>query len=104
MAPSTANVEPHRGIPPAAADAVLKVSAPLPKDVGEVRGIDFDHYKSKDITVRQLVADMGSMGFQASAVSEAARIINGMVGIRSEYSFNGKRLKYGAAAGQRCAG
>lgn len=104
MAPSTASVEAHRGVPSAAADAVLKVSAPLPKDVREVRGIDFDDYKGKDITVGQLVADMGSMGFQASAVSEAARIINGMVGTRSDYGLNGRRLKYGAAAVQRCAG
>ena len=90
MAPSTASVEAHRSVPLAAADAVLKVSAPLPKDMREVRGIDFDDYKGKDITVGQLVADMGSMGFQASAVSEAARIINGMVRTRSNYGLNWK--------------
>lgn len=104
MAPAKGSGEAHRSVPLAAADAVLKISAPLPKDVQEVRGIDFDNYKGKDVTVRQLVADMGVMGFQASAVSEAARIINGMVGSRSDYGLNRSWLNCRVEAVQRYPG
>ena len=83
MAPATIDSKAHRSVPSSAADAIHKASAPLPKDSHEVRGIEFDDFKGKDITVSQLVAGMTRMGFQASAVSDAVRIIKGMVGVGS---------------------
>lgn len=44
-----------------------------------VKGIDFDDYQGRDITVNELVAGMADMGFQASAVGDAVRIIDDMV-------------------------
>lgn len=67
-------------IPSAATDAVLKPSAPMPQGVEQVRGIEFNDYRNHPITAEELVAGMASMGFQASAVAEAVRIINDMVG------------------------
>lgn len=67
-------------IPSAATDAVLKPSAPMPQEVEKVRGIEFNNYRDHPITAEELVAGMGPMGFQASAVAEAVRIINDMVG------------------------
>ncbi|MCJ1442117.1 MAG: Deoxyhypusine synthase [Stictis urceolatum] len=64
--------------PSIAADAVLKESDPVPNGMVEVNGIDFNKYDDCDIPVHELVSAMGNMGFQASAVSEASRIINDM--------------------------
>ncbi|MCJ1254825.1 Deoxyhypusine synthase [Lignoscripta atroalba] len=64
--------------PSAATDAVLKPSDPLPDGMREVEGIDFNKHQGRDITVSELVAGMANMGFQASAVGEAVRIINDM--------------------------
>ena len=72
--------EGHGPLPTAAANAVLKASNPVPKGTREVRGIDFDDYAGRNITVEEMVAGMAGMGFQASAVSEAVRIIDDMVG------------------------
>ena len=65
--------------PTLATDAVLKPSAPVPDGLREVGGIDFDDYKGRDITILELLAGMRYMGFQASAVADATRIINDMV-------------------------
>src|SRR4051794_25861407 len=59
--------------------AVLKPSDPVPNNAQQVDGIDFNQYVGRDITVAEMVSDMANMGFQASAVNEAVRIINGMV-------------------------
>ncbi|KAI9800462.1 MAG: Deoxyhypusine synthase [Piccolia ochrophora] len=64
--------------PSGATDAVLKPSATVPPDAQRVSGIDFDQHTGTRITVEDLVAGMSNMGFQASAVSEACRIINDM--------------------------
>ena len=65
--------------PSLSTDAVLKPSAPVPKGVQEVSGVDFNNYKDRDITVAELVSQMTTTGFQASAVTDAVRIINDMV-------------------------
>ena len=65
--------------PSLSTDAVLKASAPVPKGVQEVSGVDFNNYKDRDITVAELVSQMTTTGFQASAISDAVRIINDMV-------------------------
>ncbi|KAL6720249.1 Deoxyhypusine synthase [Lecanora helva] len=62
-------------------EAVFKPSAPIPENVPEVSGVEFNHYhsKGKDMTVAEMVSNMANMGFQASAVADAARIINDMI-------------------------
>ena len=65
--------------PNAAVGAVLTPSDAVPEGTPQVRGIEFDAFRNRDITVRELVAGMASMGFQASAVADAVRIINDMV-------------------------
>ena len=58
--------------------AVLKPSAPVPSTAHQVQGIEFNEFKDRDMTVAELVSGMDGMGFQASAVAEAADIINEM--------------------------
>jgi deoxyhypusine synthase len=82
-----ANGEKHGSLPASAADAVLKASAPVPENLAKVRGIEFDDFEGRDITVAEMVSGMAGMGFQASAVSEAVRIINDMVGCWSSIQF-----------------
>ena len=65
--------------PTTATSAVLKPSEPVSSDMPKVEGIDFDKHAEKELTVSELLAGMTNMGFQASAVSEAARIIDDMV-------------------------
>jgi deoxyhypusine synthase len=66
--------------PPASAtEAVLVPSAPVPEGTRLVRGIDFNQFAGRNITVAEILSQMASMGFQATAVAEAVRIINDMV-------------------------
>lgn len=65
--------------PAVAADAVLRISDPVPDGMQKVKGLEFDDFRERDMTVTELVAGMARMGFQASAVADAVRIINDMV-------------------------
>lgn len=65
--------------PTIAADAVLKPSDPVPEGMQQVSGLEFDDFRERDMTVTEMVAGMATMGFQASAVADAVRIINDMV-------------------------
>lgn len=65
--------------PSTATDAVLVASDPVPAGSQQVRGLEFDRPDGSDITVAELVDSMAGMGFQASAVGDAVRIINEMV-------------------------
>lgn len=65
--------------PDKAKDAVFVPSDPVPEGVIPVRGIDFNLHKDEDISVVDLVDRMSNMGFQASALGDAVRIINEMV-------------------------
>ncbi|KAL9020078.1 MAG: hypothetical protein Q9185_002692 [Variospora sp. 1 TL-2023] len=64
--------------PDAATHAVLKPSAPVDADTRIVRGLEFNDFASKALTVEDLVESMSGMGFQATAVAEAVRIVNDM--------------------------
>ena len=66
--------------PQSATAAVLMPSESLPAGSKEVHGIDFNKFRDREITVHDLVNGMTNMGFQASALGDAVRIINGMVG------------------------
>ncbi|RYP04932.1 hypothetical protein DL764_004144 [Monosporascus ibericus] len=66
-------------LPPSqATDAVLVPSAELPQGAQKVEEIDFNDFKGRPITVDDMVQGMRHMGFQASSMGEAVRIINDM--------------------------
>lgn len=69
--------------PMGATDAVLKPSDPVPEDATPVKGIEFNDYAGRSITVDELLAGYTTMGFQASSVGQAVKIINEMVGVAS---------------------
>lgn len=69
--------------PSGATDAVLKASDPVPEDAVPVIGLDFDEHKSRDISVAEMVGNMTNMGFQATSVGKAAKIINDMVCVQT---------------------
>ncbi|OIW27662.1 Deoxyhypusine synthase [Coniochaeta ligniaria NRRL 30616] len=65
--------------PPAAAtDAVLVKSVEMPKEAQKVEELDFNKFKGRPITAEDLYNGMKHMGFQATSVGEAIRIINDM--------------------------
>ncbi|CAD6575472.1 MAG: Deoxyhypusine synthase [Alectoria sarmentosa] len=78
MTPTIANGQSNSQAPTLSTDAVLKPSAPVPHGVQQVSGIEFNDYADRDITVAEMVSNMTNMGFQASAVADAVRIINDM--------------------------
>ena len=65
--------------PADAKDAVFMTSDPVSEGAIPVQGIDFDRHKENGISVVDLVDGMSNMGFQASALGDAVRIINEMV-------------------------
>ncbi|KAL8720644.1 MAG: hypothetical protein Q9225_002514 [Loekoesia sp. 1 TL-2023] len=78
MAQEPRNDVPTSHAPNVATDAVLKPSAPVAAGVRVVKGLEFNQYKDKALTVEELVDNMAGIGFQATAVSEAVRIVNDM--------------------------
>lgn len=67
------------GQPPAAAtDAVLVKSVEMPKGAQKVEELDFNKFKGRPITAEDLYEGMKHMGFQATSIGEAIRIINDM--------------------------
>lgn len=81
MADNSKNDALNPQVPSLSTDAVLKPSDPVPEGVPAVSGVDFNEYKDRDITVAELVSQMTTTGFQASAVADAVRIINDMVSL-----------------------
>ena len=71
--------------------AVLKPSDPVPEDARTVKGVEFDDHRDAPITVEEMVAGMASMGFQASAVADAVRVVDDMVG---EFCFDLLELSF----------
>lgn len=68
------------GLPPSAAtEAVLVKSVEMPEGSQKVEELDFNKFKGRPITVDDLYQGMKHMGFQASSMCEAVRIINEMV-------------------------
>jgi len=68
------------GQPPAAATAaVLVQSEEMPDNAQRVEELDFNKLKGRPITVDDLLQGMKHMGFQATSMAEAIRIINEMV-------------------------
>ena len=69
---------PSQAAPSGVADAVLKPSDPVPEGAIPVQGLDFNNYVDRNVTVAELVDSMTTMGFQASSIGKAAKIVNGM--------------------------
>ncbi|TID19610.1 deoxyhypusine synthase [Venturia nashicola] len=64
--------------PSKATDAVLKPSDFSTADATEVAGIDFNSHLHRNVTVAELVDKMSTMGFQATSVGEAVKLVNKM--------------------------
>ncbi|KAG7294420.1 Deoxyhypusine synthase [Staphylotrichum longicolle] len=64
--------------PSAATEAVLVKSVEMPEGSQKVEELDFNKFKGRPITVDDLFQGMKHMGFQASSMCEAVRIINEM--------------------------
>lgn len=65
-------------VPNSVTDAVL-VKGQMPEGSQKVEELDFNQFAGQEMTVDNLLSGMKHMGFQASAVGEAVRIINDMV-------------------------
>lgn len=65
--------------PTGATNAVLMPSDPVPDGAVPVKGIEFDDYQGRNMTVPELLNGMAQMGFQASSIGQAAQIVDGMV-------------------------
>jgi deoxyhypusine synthase len=59
--------------------AVLKQSIEMPLGAQKVEELNFDDFAGRSITVEDLISGTSNMGFQASSIGEAVRIINEMV-------------------------
>lgn len=67
------------GAPPSSVtDAVLVRSNEMPAGSQKVEELDFNAFTGRSITVDDLISGMNNMGFQASSIGEAVRIINDM--------------------------
>ncbi|ROW00698.1 hypothetical protein VSDG_03284 [Cytospora chrysosperma] len=64
--------------PSTAKDAVLVRSEEMPEGSQKVEELDFDKLRGRPITVDDLYQGMRHMGFQASSMCDAVRIINDM--------------------------
>jgi deoxyhypusine synthase len=74
------NTNSEKGVPPSSVtDAVLVPSNEMPEGSQKVEELDFNKFTGRDITVEDLISGMNNMGFQASSIGEAVRIINDMV-------------------------
>ncbi|TKX25979.1 deoxyhypusine synthase [Elsinoe australis] len=88
--------EPVNGVAPAAAtQAVLKPSDPPPEDAAPVVGIDFDKHAGGNISVADMVTGMETMGFQATSVGQAAKVINDMKSWRDPETGSGTTIFLG---------
>lgn len=72
--------------PSGATGAVLKSSDPVPESAVPVKGLDFDAFADRNITVAELVENLASVGFQATSIGQAVDIVNGMVRIFAHFS------------------
>ncbi|TVY80815.1 Deoxyhypusine synthase, partial [Lachnellula suecica] len=65
-------------VPTSVTDAVLVQSVEMPAGSQKVEELDFNKFARRAITVDDLIGGMNNMGFQASSIGEAVRIINDM--------------------------
>lgn len=72
--------KPMSGVPTTVTEAVFKPSEPMAAGSKVVKGIDFDDFAGRHVTVLDLVQHMDVMGFQAMNLSKAIKIVDEMVG------------------------
>ncbi|TAQ86135.1 hypothetical protein B7494_g5537 [Chlorociboria aeruginascens] len=80
----TATATPGGAPPTTVTDAVLVPSNEVPMGTQKVEELDFNTTHGRAITVDDLVTGMSHMGFQATSIGEAIRIINNMRSWRDE--------------------
>lgn len=73
--------EKNGGPPSSVTDAVLVKSNEMPASSQKVEELDFNKFSGRPITVDDLISGMNHMGFQASSIGQAVKIINDMVSI-----------------------
>lgn len=73
----------HEAAPTGAKDAVLVKSGAMPEGSQKVEDFDFNNFNGS-MSAEDLLLGMRHMGFQASSIGEAVRIINGMVRFGSQ--------------------
>lgn len=66
-------------VPSSVTDAVLKPSDAMPAGAQKVEELDFNAFAGRSITVEELIDGTKNMGFQASSIGQAVKIINDMV-------------------------
>ncbi|QSZ33723.1 hypothetical protein DSL72_005294 [Monilinia vaccinii-corymbosi] len=69
---------PNGALPSSVTAAVLVPSNEMPVGAQKVEELDFNRFAGRPITVDDLLGGMNNMGFQASSIGEAVRIINDM--------------------------
>jgi len=74
-------------LPSSVTDAVLVPSEEVPAGSQKVEELDFNKFHGRAITVDDLMSGMNNMGFQATSIGEAVRIINDMVSPLSHMTF-----------------
>ncbi|KAF2457090.1 Deoxyhypusine synthase [Lineolata rhizophorae] len=62
----------------AVGEAAFRPSEAVPADARRVAGPEFDAFAGRDVSVRELLGGMATMGFQASALAEAVDIVEEM--------------------------
>jgi deoxyhypusine synthase len=73
------STSPETAVPSSVAAAVLTPSHEMPQGSQKVKELDFNAFAGRPITVEDLISGTNQMGFQASSIGEAVRIINNMV-------------------------
>ncbi len=81
------STSPESAVPSSVAAAVLKASHEMPQGSQKVEELDFNTFAGRPITVEDLISGMNHMGFQASSIGEAVRIINDMVCVQNSQMF-----------------
>lgn len=75
---ATNGVDGKNAAPPVSTAAVLKQSITMPDGAQKVDDLNFDDFAGRSMTVEDLINSTSNMGFQASSIGEAVRIINEM--------------------------
>ncbi|KAL3427877.1 Deoxyhypusine synthase [Phlyctema vagabunda] len=83
------------GLPSSVTDAVLVPSNEMPVGAQKVEELDFNAFAGRPITVDDLMSGMNHMGFQASSIGEAVRIINDMRAWRDPETGDGTTIFLG---------
>ncbi|KAH0602341.1 uncharacterized protein H6S33_009792 [Morchella sextelata] len=96
--PPAASEEPNtEDRPSGAADAVLKPSDPIPESwtTREVKGIDFNNFKGRHVTISDLITGMETIGFQGSNLARACKVVDTMRTYRSPETGKGATIFLG---------